>query len=74
MRKLECIGHIQKGMGNRLCKLKKSVKGLGGNVVINDAGLFHVASSKNRLLHDHCPKGKDSWCGYQLDVAKKRIL
>ena len=24
------------------------------------AGIFRVASSKNRLLHEHCPKGKDS--------------
>ena len=38
------------------------------------AGFFHVASSKNCLLHDHCPKGKDSWCGYQLDVANKTEL
>ena len=30
VRKLECIGHIQKRVGNRLRKLKKSVKGLGG--------------------------------------------
>ena len=35
------------------------------------AGFFHVASSENRLLHDHCPRGKDSWCGYQSDVANQ---
>ena len=104
VRKLECIGYIQKRVGNRLRKLKKSVKGLGGKGVLNDAmidklqnyyvisirrnvgkdvatmksaiwaGFFHVASSKNRLLHDHCLKGKDSWCGYQLDVANKTEL
>ena len=104
VRKLECIGHIQKRVGNRLRKQKKSVKGLGGKGGLNDAmidklqnyygisirrnvgkdvatmksaiwaGFFHVTSSKNRLLHDHCPKGKDSWCGYQLDVANKTEL
>ena len=35
------------------------------------AGFFRVASSKNRLLDDHCPTGKDSWCGYQSDVANE---
>ena len=38
--KLECVGHIQKRVGNRLRNLKKNVKGLGGrgkltNVVID---------------------------------------
>ena len=30
VQELECIGHIQKRVGNRLCKLWKDVKGLGG--------------------------------------------
>ena len=28
--KLECVGHVQKRVGNRLLNLKKNVKGLGG--------------------------------------------
>ena len=31
VRKYECVGHVQKRMGTRLRKLRKSVKGLGGN-------------------------------------------
>ena len=30
MQKLECVGHVQKRVGNRLCKLKEHVKGLEG--------------------------------------------
>lgn len=33
------------------------------------AALFHVASSKKNLWHDHCPKGESSWCRYQSDKA-----
>ena len=33
------------------------------------ASVFHVASSKTNCWHDHCPTGKDSWCGYQADLA-----
>ena len=40
VKKLECIGHVQKRVENRLRKLKKTVKGLGGkgkltNVIID---------------------------------------
>ena len=100
VKKSECIGHVQKRVGNRLRKLKKSVQGLGGagsgqlnNAVIDRlqnyfgiairtnvgnlegmkkaiyASLFHVASSEKNQWHDHCPKGKDSWCGFQVDEA-----
>ena len=33
------------------------------------ATLFHCASSEKRPLHNHCPKGADSWCGYMRDKA-----
>ena len=33
--KLECIGHVQKRVGNRLRNLKKNVKGLGGRLTDN---------------------------------------
>lgn len=29
------------------------------------ASLFHCASNATRPLHDHCPTGPGSWCGYQ---------
>ena len=31
------------------------------------ASLFQVASSEKNPQHHLCPKGKDSWCGYQRD-------
>ncbi|GFW16242.1 uncharacterized protein TNCV_4264071 [Trichonephila clavipes] len=34
--KYECIGHVQKRVGSRLRKLKKSVKGLGGKGKLTD--------------------------------------
>ena len=31
------------------------------------ASLLHVASTKEKPQHHLCPKGKNSWCGYQRD-------
>ena len=31
------------------------------------ASLLHVASTEENPQHHLCPKGKDSWCGYQRD-------
>lgn len=36
VKKLECIGHIQKRVGNHLRKLKKTIKGLGGKGKLTD--------------------------------------
>ena len=33
------------------------------------AALFHCASSEKNNWHDHCPKGKDSWCKFQQDAV-----
>ena len=35
------------------------------------AGLYHLASSEENLQHQLCPKGSNSWCGWQRDVANK---
>ena len=32
---------------------------------------MHVAYSKSRPLHDHCPTGSTSWCKYQQDKASR---
>ena len=29
----------------------------------------HVASSQDNNWHAHCPKGEDSWYGYQRDES-----
>ncbi|XP_065069807.1 uncharacterized protein LOC135694862 [Rhopilema esculentum] len=33
------------------------------------AGLYHISSNANNPRHDLCPKGKESWCGWQRDLA-----
>ncbi|XP_069175869.1 uncharacterized protein [Procambarus clarkii] len=33
------------------------------------SGLFHATSTDEKPQHMHCPKGKDSWCFYQQDIA-----
>nr|XP_045618088.1 uncharacterized protein LOC123770336 [Procambarus clarkii] len=33
------------------------------------SGLFHSTSTDEKPVHVHCPKGKDSWCFYQQDIA-----
>ena len=38
------------------------------------ATLFHCASSKDNNYHNHCPPGKESWCGFQLDRAERANL
>ena len=36
------------------------------------ASLWHCASTVSRSFHNaYCPPGKDSWCGYMQDKAKK---
>ncbi len=34
-----------------------------------NASLKHCASSAQNPMHDDCPKGEDSWCGWQRDQA-----
>ncbi|GFX79577.1 uncharacterized protein TNCV_825661 [Trichonephila clavipes] len=60
--KYECIGHVQKRVGSRLRKLKKSTKGLGGKVI---AAFFHCCSTDKKPMHGQCPSGSDTWCKYQ---------
>ena len=101
--KFECVGHIQKRVGNRLRKKKKEVKGLGGKKRLTDeiidrlqnyfgiairtnigdlsgmksaiaAVLFHVASTKEKPWHVHCPDGEASWCGFKRDIANGTTL
>ncbi|EDO33469.1 predicted protein [Nematostella vectensis] len=35
------------------------------------ATLFHCASNDKVVLHDYCPDGSNSWCGYKRDSANK---
>ena len=42
--------------------------------MMNDvmAGLYHISSSDANPHHDMCPKGKDSWCGWQKSMAQNK--
>ena len=106
VKKLECIGHIQKRMGSRLRSLKKrwgtakltDGKSIGGKGRLTDklidslqvyygkairANCHSVPEMKDAVMaiwnhtkstdkdpyHHLCPTGKDSWCGFQRDIA-----
>lgn len=99
--KLACIGHIQKRMGGRLRRLKKTMKKvklsdnlpIGGKNRLTDAVIdqlqtyygnairkttnslekmreavwaiyWHKYSTNENPFHGLCPKGEDTWCGY----------
>ena len=49
---------IRQNAGN-LDAMQQSVK----------AVLSHVASSEENPMHDSCPEGERSWCGYKRDPA-----
>ena len=54
VQKLECIGHIQKRVGNRLWKLKERVKGLGGkekltNIIINRRQSYYGIAIRSNI-------------------------
>ena len=36
--------------------------------------LSHCASSKERILHNHCPEGAKSWCRYNKDITNQTNL
>ncbi|XP_069159967.1 uncharacterized protein [Procambarus clarkii] len=36
------------------------------------SGLFHTTSTDEKPMHVHCPKGKESWCFYQQDIANEK--
>ena len=45
---------------NNLDSMKKAIH----------AGFFHVISTEKDNYHDHCPRGKDSWCTHKVDQAE----
>ncbi|GFU81055.1 uncharacterized protein TNCV_1117071 [Trichonephila clavipes] len=68
--KYEYIGHVQKRVGSRLRKLKKSTKGLGGKVI---AAFFHCRSTDKKPMHGQCPSGSDTWCKYQKAKQEEKL-
>ena len=49
--------------------IRSNVGNLEGMKQAVIASLFHCASNESRKLHDYCPVGPNSWCGYQRDRA-----
>ena len=109
--KEDCIGHIQKRMGNNLRTYKNNAKGskladgcsVGGRGRLTDVTIdslqnyygYAIRANSNNLQkmqdavwaiyyhtilgqketlavqHKYCPKGNESWCKYQKDIACK---
>ena len=109
IKKLECIGHIQKRIGSRLRQLKIDYrgkklpdgKGIAGKGRLTDsainklqnyfgiairsntdsvyamkkcifASLFHNSMLEVEKRHRFCPRGKDSWCIWQKEMAEEK--
>lgn len=79
VRKLECIGHVQKRVGCRLRKLKKSVPGLGGKGKLTDVLMdrlqkyYGIAIRANvgdlRAMKQAALASTESWCGFNRRSA-----
>ena len=62
------IDKMQNYNGIAIRSNKGSLNTMKSNIL---ATLFHCASNDERPYHSaYCPKGEDSWCGYQRDKAK----
>ncbi|GFW23580.1 uncharacterized protein TNCV_4091231 [Trichonephila clavipes] len=61
IKKVECVGHIQKRMGARLRKLK----------AMNRGKKIMRRSTDEEPMHHLCQIGDTSWCKYQKAVATK---
>ena len=59
---------MQNYYGLAIRQNKNNLEGMTNDV---KAGLYHLASSEQKPQHHLCPKGKESWCGWQKDVATK---
>ena len=57
-------GHAIRGNTNNLKSMQDAIWAI----------YFHTISGKNEALtvqHTYCPKGTESWCKYQKDIALK---
>ena len=61
------IDLFQKYYGKSIRNNKQDKEGMRSAVW---AILYHSASSDEDPQHNYCPKGENSWCGWQRDVAK----
>jgi len=61
----QLINKMQNYFGLALRNNLSSVEGMQRAVL---AILYHRASSDKNPMHQYCPKGADSWCGWQRDA------
>lgn len=61
------IDLFQKYYGKAIRNTKQDKEGMRSAVW---AILYRSASSDEDPQHNYCPKGENSWCGWQRDVAK----
>ena len=62
----EIIDRLQNYFG---IAIRTNIGGLSGMKSAIAAVLFHVASTKEKPWHVHCPDGEASWCGFKSDIA-----
>ncbi len=62
----QIIDNLQNYYGLAIRQNKNNLEGMINDVM---AGLYHIASSQENPQHQFCPKGKDSWCGWQREIA-----
>ena len=60
------IDTMQNYYGLAIRNNKENLDGMMNDTL---AGLYHIASNKDNPQHQICPKGKESWCGWQRDSA-----
>ena len=72
--KLECMGHYQKRVGNRLRKLKKRVTGLGGQAKQKEGGKVTKTKVKARSrLTDALIDKLQNYFGIALRSSAKTV-
>ena len=67
----EIIDRLQNYFG---IAIRTNIGDLSGMKSAIAAVLFHVASTKEKPWHVHCPDGEASWCGFKRDIANGTTL
>ena len=62
------IDTMQNYYGLAIRKNPGDLNGMRNDII---AGLHHIASTDTKPQHSKCPKGANSWCGWQRDKANK---
>ena len=66
----EIIGRLQNYFG---IAIRTNIRDLSGMKSAIAAVLLHVASTKEKPWHVHCPDDEASWCGFKSDKQNNII-